>query len=505
MATMRFLNKIAFTALTVVTFHIIEAVEILRPRGVSISRASLYDPDKDFTCLDGTFTIPFLQVNDDYCDCVDGSDEPGTPACPNGTFHCTNAGHQPLDIPSSRVNDGVCDCCDASDEFDNKEKRGGGTCTNTCMEMGRAAREKAQRLAELQRHGAETRREMARRGREMQAERSDRLTQLRKDREEAEALKSEREAAKTLAEQRENAVLAKYREAEELEKQKKDGEVTEDEAKFFLDQYEEVSEEEFIDNIWKRMQPFYMMEQTGIFNPPEPTAEQVPQADEGKEVTTEGEAEEIGGDVETDDPDDDDEDDRDDEKDIEDADEGSHQVDDDRQPIDVQYDEETQQIVDVATQARHDFEEADRALRDVQREVRQLEEALEKDYGPDHEFSPLDGECFEYTDREYIYKLCPFDQATQRPKLGGSETRLGTWGQWAGPEHNKFARMMYDRGQGCWNGPQRSTLVVISCGVENELISVSEPNRCEYKFEFVTPAVCRPPEAGTETRTHDEL
>lgn len=36
-----------------------------------------YDESKPFTCLDGTATIPFDQVNDDYCDCKDGSDEPG--------------------------------------------------------------------------------------------------------------------------------------------------------------------------------------------------------------------------------------------------------------------------------------------------------------------------------------------------------------------------------------------------------------------------------------------
>ena len=36
-----------------------------------------YDESKPFTCLDGSATIPFDQVNDDYCDCRDGSDEPG--------------------------------------------------------------------------------------------------------------------------------------------------------------------------------------------------------------------------------------------------------------------------------------------------------------------------------------------------------------------------------------------------------------------------------------------
>lgn len=100
-------------------------------------------------------------MNDDFCDCPDGSDEPGTSACshlsrnspltvaerPGNSdpelqlalpgFYCKNKGHRPSYVPFQRVNDGICDyelCCDGSDEW---ARVGGTKCEDRCKEIGK--------------------------------------------------------------------------------------------------------------------------------------------------------------------------------------------------------------------------------------------------------------------------------------------------------------------------------------------------------------------------------
>ncbi|KAG1708617.1 hypothetical protein DVH05_022244 [Phytophthora capsici] len=107
------------------------------------------DVVKEF-CVD---SLPIELLDDDYCDCADGSDEPSTSACshvildskmsPFGRqFKCKADDKL---VPLAFVNDAVCDCCDGSDE---KE----GLCPNTCIsEWNKRLKTQSEKLSLVQR------------------------------------------------------------------------------------------------------------------------------------------------------------------------------------------------------------------------------------------------------------------------------------------------------------------------------------------------------------------
>ncbi|KPJ19450.1 Glucosidase 2 subunit beta [Papilio machaon] len=514
-------NHFQAFVLIIFTFVISAQSDVPRPRGVSLSKASLYSPTKDFTCFDGTVTIPFNYVNDDYCDCFDGSDEPGTSACLNGVFHCTNAGHRPENIPSSRVNDGVCDCCDGTDEYAEPE-----TCKNTCEEMGREARAEAQRLADLHKAGNHLRLELIEKGNKKRNEMAEQLSQLEKDKTEAIKIKEEKESLKNELEVKENEVLQVYRDAEEKERKRKaeeekealikegteyfsmfdsnddnvltvdevkgvnafdknkDGEVDQEEIQYFLGNNESVDKETFLSTTWPMLKPFAMSEQ-GVFQ----------QGEENEEVD-DHDADEVTRDLETDEGDNEEENAEDD---------LPQDVDQEVEPESSRiYDDETQKIVDEASEARRQWTDAERAVREIESNIRNFQQNLEKDYGPQQEYATLDGQCLEYEDKEYVYKLCLFQKVTQKSKNGGAEVGLGNWGEWAGEDNKKYSVMKYTNGIACWNGPNRMTTVNIHCGLETKVLSVSEPYRCEYNIELATPAACDESNVSQQP-SHDEL
>uniref|UniRef100_A0A3B3ZCG7 Glucosidase 2 subunit beta n=1 Tax=Periophthalmus magnuspinnatus TaxID=409849 RepID=A0A3B3ZCG7_9GOBI len=498
----------------------ISAVEVQRPRGVPLSKRPFYEEGKPFTCLDGSRTIPFNRVNDDYCDCQDGSDEPGTSACPNGHFHCTNAGFRPAFIPSSRVNDGICDCCDTTDEYNS-----GATCQNTCREMGRKEKEIFQKLAEVAKEGFLLKQQLiqeAKRGLEekkvlykfSKKDIEAKVESLRTVKEEAEKPEKEAKERHLKAWEEQKAVIrmekdkAKMAEVfaeldddadgsvsvaellthSELDPDS-DGSFTEVEAQVLLG-VEKVDIAAF-EAVWSNIKDKYISEakQDIPIDPPQEENKEPPADTDSEQYPDEDIPEE----------DDDEEDDEDDEE-----------SDDYKVTIMKNCCFILRFILmlisfPVAQKARDEFDEAERALREVDDQIRNIEKEISFDFGPSAEFGYMYSQCYELTTGEYVYKLCPFNRVSQKPKFGGSETNLGTWGKWAGPEDNIYSVMKYEHGTGCWQGPNRSTTVKLTCGNETVITATSEPSRCEYLMEFTTPAICNQPKNMDLTDEHDEL
>ncbi|CAK5262659.1 unnamed protein product [Mycena citricolor] len=522
--------------------------------GVAPSLLSKYSTPKSgvWKCLDGSKEIPWEFVNDDSCDCADGSDEPGTGACPNSTFYCQNAGHIGQSIPSSRVNDGLCEpqCCDGSDERP-------GVCKNACAEIGEEYRKKRDAEQKIQKTGAKIRAsyiafaQKEKKRLESLLESStaaiaDKQKEVDRLRDVAERTESVSAAALEHKQQsplyqslldHASALKSLQREHKKhLEREKSLGEILSALRKGYNPNYQDMAVLEAV----RGWEYFAGLPHIGVEEDAQKAAD-LSVSDEEAGIDSEGKTEdEIPDDQWT----------------AEELETGLDDLlDSDYVSLLMEHDEHVQSppaaavfnmrsylpeslipqyesfresilswlgVVGISasdaesssdtSQARKALMEAETALSDAQKAAKDAELDLDElfnpeGYGPEGAWKKLDGQCLDLNTGEYTYEVCLFDQARQKPNHGGSTFTLGKFSSWnpdVEPGHpDYYTKQVYNHGTRCWNGPERSVILVLKCGTENTIHTVQELEKCEYQFTGTSPALCLPLDASDSSR--DEL
>ncbi|KAG8985108.1 hypothetical protein FRB90_004932 [Tulasnella sp. 427] len=523
-------------------------------KGVAPARQHLYPASTSasgtWKCLDGLKTIPVAAINDDYCDCPDGSDEPGTSACPNGTFHCINAGHIGADIRSSRVGDGLCepDCCDGSDEAE-------GVCENKCEAIGAKYKTEQAAILKARKTGAKIRSTYTAFAQKEKARLEESIASLKKEvevkRVEADrtndilsrlesldnaALEIKKQSPLFTSLEKHNAAIkALHARSKRLQQEI-------DKLEGLLDDLKSGYNPNYVDmavintvKAWKKMKGEVDEPAEGAEGE-QTSTDNASAKDKDAEVDTMVGTEsedavwtewEIKGLTER-------------------TDYVSLLLDHERhlaQSLDAgdqvksllysieeylpgallptyEYAKETLieslQTLGIIPKSRDNAAEtssarqanrdAKNALSSTENKLRDEESELSKLfdpkwYGSDGAWKKLENTCLSKDTGEYTYSVCLFKGATQKSNKDGSSNNLGTFGTWnKSPsvqpgDYDYYTVMHYERGAQCWNGPQRSVTLKLSCGTENELLSVAEPEKCEYHFVGKTPALCWPVES----------
>mmetsp|Transcript_6701 Transcript_6701/g.21429 ORF Transcript_6701/g.21429 Transcript_6701/m.21429 type:complete len:274 (+) Transcript_6701:342-1163(+) len=137
----------------------------------------------------------------------------------------------------------------------------------------------------------------------------------------------------------------------------------------------------------------------------------------------------------------------------------------------------TERALDEAEKAQKD---ARRRVQDNKARTRELQSKVGGMVDEDKlAFSGLDGRCISKKFGEYNYEVCFFTAAKQ------DSVSIGRWREWEQP-----GVALFDGGQYCPGGPERSLRVRFSCASKEELLEVSEPSRCAYAAMLAHPGAC---------------
>ncbi|EON97730.1 putative glucosidase 2 subunit beta protein [Phaeoacremonium minimum UCRPA7] len=537
------------------------------PRGVGPEFAKFYTAKDTFTCIGHpSISLSSSQINDNSCDCPDGSDEPGTAACSyldplsppqplpaslTGTtntsnvlpgFWCANEGHIGAYVPFAFVNDGICDyelCCDGSEEFG---KVGGVKCENRCGPIGKEWRRVEEERTKSKERAAKRRRTLAKEAKELRRRVEAKITTLT-------------EEIKTLEVKRDD-LQKKYEEVERAER----GKVVKGEGQGgklgvllglaktrvkelrdtldrVLDQRDDLQDKvEELEAILRKFKEEY----NPNFNDEGVKAAVKAWEDYAAKTASETQVDAADADI----------------LEIIKEDGESSGInwkefeDEEVSDTDILYNLEAYLpsflreyihgkltlarvwliengiLADnpaggaesrLVTAAREAHQAVVNEVTSKQRTLTEQQSDLEKDYGADDIFRALKGKCVSTDSGEYEYELCWLDKTSQKSKKGHGNTNMGNFvrmdTEMADDEERQDGKglgkgprlvLHYENGQGCWNGPNRRTDVWLGCAETEELWRVVEAEKCVYKMEVGTPAACEDVhEPGV--RTKDEL
>ncbi|CAI5746484.1 unnamed protein product [Peronospora destructor] len=491
-------------------------------RGVSLELQQKLRIASSFTCDNGQQHLDLLRLNDNYCDCEDGSDEPGTSACSHtaAVFHCVNSGYFSANIPTSRVNDGICDCCDASDEY-----ASGASCASNCYEVMQSFKADKSVLIEQVEYGLKDRAELVTKAQKLWDEEEVKrqqldtsTTSLRMIVEEMEVRKQQEEQLEQ--EEKERLVAASKHKIVtqlgllDLTKEqlasiileigrggsvspkrellpiiRKEREAAVDGEKNMVKSLMDERDEAFRERDDVRQKDTQRIEKAIEQH----RKDKEEKAKEAKETLEKGAAD--ADDYES--------------SDVSEEEEDLTLPKVETHPIDLLYDElavSEHYERNQAAVVRKLHENKKEELKEEENRLIEAQKLLDKDYGVDNLFFGLRNECVESDAGQYKYKVCFFGKATQDfTKLGDMEDIKGpkvSDGKGSGksssisPEDLTAAEttvkeIKFSNGDNCWNGPKRSLTVKLECGPEPmKLYDVEEPSTCVYIAKLRTPAVC---------------
>ncbi|KAH7139001.1 glucosidase II beta subunit-like protein-domain-containing protein [Dendryphion nanum] len=550
------------------TLTVNAASEVPRPRGVGPEFAKFYKDPQSFSCISNpSIKLDISQLNDDYCDCPDGSDEPGTSACSyisplsppqpsrvkvgqfNETlalpgFYCKNKGHQPSYVPFTYVNDGVCDyelCCDGSDEW---EGVGGTKCEDRCTKMGKEWRKQDEIRQKSLGAANKKRKELIAEAGRMKKEVENRIqtlkTQIQSQELKVQSLEKsltelERQekgkvirgagkggklgVLRTLTKERiDELVLNVGRVRAEREAARSRIQELETILRAFKEDYNPNFNDEGVKRAVRAWEDYAAQERPGPDDASDRDLDEILKPDSESAIKWEEFDDNTEGDVDV-----------------------LYQFEaylpaPVRDWVDAKLRDLRIMMIEngiladphtsenpeskAVTDARSQLDSARSSLNNDVNDLRNHEEDINKDYGPDDVFRALKDQCIEQDSGEYTYEHCFLSSTTQKSKKGGGNTGMGSFTRF---ERQVFDEdlpadgkgigagerwvLHYENGQHCWNGPSRSTQVILVCAENSELWKVVEAEKCAYKMEVGTPAVCEIRATGKKdaNKEHDEL